>query len=392
MVGVTKFSGAAVLAVLAGLAAAHPGESHSSSHMKRELSARDANARLGSRALASCGNSAAAQELKARSIARRAQAVQKLRQKRGVTTPARKNRRELADLQSWEAVEHNKTGSVSYDMFTPLTDVFDGNTSCILSPEITAGPYYVVGEKMRSNVIESEYCDGVELFLEVQYVDINTCAPVPSVAVDIWNCNATGVYSGVESGQAGFDTTFLRGIQLTDSEGVVSFETIFPGHYSGRATHTHLLSHINATLETNGTISVWDAPVSHMGQLFWPEDLITEVEALAPYNTNTVDRTTNEEDMWSVLQADASYDPFPQYVFLGSDISDGLFAWMQIGINVSADYTADDYYSIAAYYGEDGGHAYEGSKFAGGGGGEAPSGGFSGTPPTGAAPTATASA
>lgn len=50
--------------------------------------------------------------------------------------------------------------------------------------------------------------------------------------------------------------------------------------------------------------------------------------------------------MWSVLQADAAFDPIPQYVYLGDSIEDGLFAWIQIGINSSADYTTDDYYGV----------------------------------------------
>jgi protocatechuate 3,4-dioxygenase beta subunit len=265
---------------------------------------------------------------------------------------AKKNRRDLADLEAWELVNHNMSGTYDYDMFTALTDVFSANTSCILAPEVTDGPYYVVGEYMRSNVKESEYCEGVDLFLEVQYVDITTCEPVPAVAVDIWNANATGVYSGIYTSgnyaSGGYNSTYLRGIQLTDHDGVVSFETIFPGHYDGRATHTHLLAHTGATVEPNGTISVYDAAVAHIGQLFWPEDLRSAAEAVYPYTTNEQAVTTNDEDMWSIVQADASYDPFPQYLYLGSDISDGLFAWIQIGINTSVDYTSDSYYTIAA--------------------------------------------
>lgn len=286
------------------------------------------------------------------------------------------------------------TSSASYDMFTPLEDVFAANSSCILSPEVTAGPYYIVGEYLRSNVIETEYCDGVPLFLEVQYVDVNTCEPLPAVAVDIWNCNATGIYSGVsiEGNYAadGVNSTYLRGVQVTDHDGVASFETIFPGHYEGRATHTHLLTHTNATVMPNGTISVWGAPVAHIGQLFWPETLRSAVEELAPYNTNTQAITTNEEDMWSILQADASYDPFPQFIYLGDDLSDGLFAWIQIGVDATVDYQSDDYYAVAGYLDADGGHA-EDSGIGGGGGGGAPgNGSFTGSMPSGAAPTGTA--
>lgn len=50
---------------------------------------------------------------------------------------------------------------------------------------------------IRKNVKEDKYSDGVDLYLEVQYIDIETCEPVPGVYVDIWNANATGVYSGI---------------------------------------------------------------------------------------------------------------------------------------------------------------------------------------------------
>ncbi|KAI8623811.1 Intradiol ring-cleavage dioxygenase [Xylariaceae sp. FL1651] len=380
------------VSLLAGYAAAHPGESHSDAHMKREIAARDNAASLGARSLGACSNSAASQALKARSIKRRAEAVKNIREKRGIKTHAKKGKRTLEDLQAYEAINHNMTGQISYNAFTPLEEVFSANTSCILAPYVTDGPYYVVGEKLRSNVKEAQFSDGIDLFLEVQYIDVNTCAAIPSVAVDIWNCNATGVYSGVESGQGGLNTTFLRGIQLTDYEGVATFETIFPGHYVGRAPHTHLLAHKNATVQSNGTISVWGAPVSHIGQLFYPEELRVEVEATAPYNQNTQALTTNDEDAWSILQADPNFDPIPQFVYLGDSIEDGLFAWIQIGINGSADYTTDQYYGIAAYLDEEGGHA-TGS----GGGAGAPSGG-NGTMPSGMpsgsvsgpAPTATA--
>ncbi|TGJ79259.1 hypothetical protein E0Z10_g9507 [Xylaria hypoxylon] len=368
--------------LLTGYVTAHPGEAHDATHMKREIVARDNAASIGARSLGACSNSAASQALKARSIKRRAEAVRDIRKKRGLVTPARKGKRTLEDLQAYEAINHNMTDQYSYDMFTPLETVFSANTSCILAPYITDGPYYVVGEKMRSNVKESEFSEGVDLFLEVQYIDVNNCQAVPSVAIDIWNCNATGVYSGVESGQAGLNTTFLRGIQLTDYEG-------FPGHYEGRAPHTHLLAHTNASVKSNGTISVYGAPVSHIGQLFWPEELRVEVEATAPYNQNTGELTTNDEDMWSILQADESFDPIPQFIYLGDSIEDGLFAWIQIGINSSADYTTDDYYGVAAYFDEDGGHS-TGTGAGGppggpGGNGTAPTGSASGVAPTASA-------
>lgn len=381
-------------AIAAGVAVAHPGEQHSNEHIRREIDVRDAHAAHGARALSQCANTATARRVKQRNIQRRVDKVQALRKERGINTNAKKFRRDLAALEEWETVNHNYTGIAAYDMFTALENVFDANTSCILAPEVTAGPYYVQGEYFRSNVKEAEWSEGLDLFLEVQYVDISTCAPVPAVAVDIWNANATGVYSGISvSGnyaEDGVNSTYLRGIQLTDHEGVVSFETIFPGHYDGRATHTHLLAHTNASLLSNGTISVFNKPVAHIGQLFYPEELRTAVEATSPYNTNTVDITSNDDDMWSIVQADSSYDPFPQFLYLGDDITDGLFAWIQIGINSTVDYQNDEYYAVAGYLAADGGHAEANSlQSAGGGGGDA---GGNGTAPSGTPPSSTASA
>lgn len=382
-------------ALLIGAVIAHPGETHDTQHMKREIVARDHAARNAARSLGSCSNSQAARSLKQRAVARRAQQVKSLRAKRNIKSASKKYRRDLSDLEAWEDVNHNMTGISAYDMFTALETVFEANTSCILAPEVTDGPYYVVGENLRSNVKEEEYCDGIDLFLEVQYVDIETCEPVPAVAVDVWNCNATGIYSGISTSgnyaADGYNSTYLRGIQLTDHDGVVQFETIFPGHYDGRATHTHLLAHTNATVQPNGTISVWNAPVTHIGQLFWPEALRSAVEATYPYTTNTQAVTSNDDDQWSIVQTDASYDPFPQFVYLGEDITDGLFAWIQIGINASADYSADSYYGVAAYLDEDGGHAESGSAIGGGGQGGG-NGTMNGTMPSGSMPSAAPSA
>lgn len=386
MVAFSRIS--AGLACLTASVFAHPGEQHSKEHIRREIEARDLNAALGARALSQCSSSASARRLKQRSVKRRAETVNALREARGIKVNPKKYRRDLAALEEWETVNHNMTGVYDYDMFTALETVFDTNTSCVLAPEVTDGPYYIVGEYYRSNVKETQWSEGVDLFLEVQYVDINTCAGVPNVAVDTWSCNATGIYSGIyESGNYaadGINSTYLRGIQLTDSDGVVSFETIFPGHYTGRATHTHVLAHTNATLLDNGTISVWNQPVAHIGQLFYPEDLRSAVEATYPYSLNTQTATTNDEDMWSIVQTDESYDPFPQFVYLGDDITDGLFAWIQIGINTTADYQNDEYYAIAGYIGEDGGHSSSSSSGGSGGGGSG-----NGTAPSGSAPSGT---
>jgi len=134
------------------------------------------------------------------------------------------------------------------------------------------------------------------------------------------NCNSTGVYSGVVASNNGdvndasnINSTFLRGIQQTDSEGVAQFNTLFPGHYSGRATHTHVIAHVNATLLANNTLSGGD--VAFVGHMFWDQDLIYDIEALYPYNTNTIAITTNEDDSIFPNEA-ATIDPVFNYVRL----------------------------------------------------------------------------
>lgn len=119
--------------------------------------------------------------------------------------------------------------------------------------------------------------------------------------------------------------------------------------------------------------------VTHIGQVFWNTALRDAVEAVYPYTTNTQAVTTNEEDMWAPLQADNDYDPFPEFIYLGSDITDGLLAWIQVGINTTQDMTDDDYYSTAALHDANGGHCID--ECSAGGDGGAPSG--NGSVPTG---------
>ncbi|KAL2787100.1 Intradiol ring-cleavage dioxygenase [Aspergillus keveii] len=391
-----RFSGFLTLTA-ATLALAHPGEKHDPVALKRDIHARDVQAIKARQALDACSNSNEAVQLNQRNIARRAQTTRELRKNRGITANPQKWRRDLAALEEWEAIDHNKTGILNFSPNTPEEAIFGGNTSAILAPTITDGPYYVWGEITRQDVREDQYCEGVDVFLEVQYIDVNTCRPVQGAFVDIWNANATGIYSGIvatgNEAADGWDSTYLRGIQESDEDGIVTFQTIFPGHYEGRATHTHLLTHLNSSVNrNNGTLEVGTGSVAHIGQLFWNEVLRSAVEETSPYNTNTQDITTNADDMWSIEQASDEYDPFPEYVYLGQGLSDGLFAWIQIGINASADYTDNSYYSIAAYFDENGGHQNtDSSAFGGGGGGEAPSGAASsGAIPSGEVPSGTA--
>src|SRR5262249_40310184 len=93
---------------------------------------------------------------------------------------------------------------------------------------------------IRSNIDGSSIQTGIPLTLTITVVDSeNSCIGLQNAQVDIWHCNADGVYSG-EDVENTVGLTWLRGYQLTDSEGQVTFTTIFPGWYQGRTTHIHL--------------------------------------------------------------------------------------------------------------------------------------------------------
>lgn len=144
-----------------------------------------------------------------------------------------------------------------------------------------------------------------------------------------------------------------------------------PGHYSGRAPHIHILAHQNVTIFANGTLT--SDSITHVGQFFMDQSLITEVETTEPYASNTQNLMTNTED--SILSEEAeTINPFLEYVLLGDSINEGLMMWGTMGIDTSADYTV----SPAAYLTPDGGVANANSGM--GGGGAAPSGSMSGEP------------
>lgn len=120
--------------------------------------------------------------------------------------------------------------------------------TCVVRPEQTEGPYFVDLRLQRSDIRSDpethEVPDGIplELIFHVSTVAERTCTPLRDAVVDVWQCDAHGVYSGVRDTQGRFDTRgkrFLRGCQTTDAAGVARFLTIFPGWYEGRTVHIH---------------------------------------------------------------------------------------------------------------------------------------------------------
>jgi len=119
---------------------------------------------------------------------------------------------------------------------------------CVVRPQETPGPYYV-DEKLNRSDIRSDPSDGsvkdgapFELTFNVSQIAKGGCAPLAGAVVDVWHCDALGVYSDVRDGNGFFDTKgkkFLRGYQVTDNAGRATFKTIYPGWYEGRTVHIH---------------------------------------------------------------------------------------------------------------------------------------------------------
>jgi protocatechuate 3,4-dioxygenase beta subunit len=146
--------------------------------------------------------------------------------------------------------------------------VESGAVSCVLTPELTEGPYYIAGEKLRRDIREGH--PGTLLTLRLRVLNASTCRPIKGATVDIWHCDAAGNYSGFGGGAS--SRTFLRGIQKTDAEGLALFKTIYPGWYQGRAVHIHVKVHVGGN-------------VVHTGQFFFDDALNDAVYARSPYRT-----------------------------------------------------------------------------------------------------------
>jgi protocatechuate 3,4-dioxygenase beta subunit len=176
------------------------------------------------------------------------------------------------------------------------TTTTTANSSCTVSPEGEEGPYFVddsakgfARSDIRSNLDGSKTQDGIPLKLSVSVFDSeNGCAAMANVEVDIWHCNASGVYSG-EGVESTSGETWLRGYQLTDSNGLATFVTIVPGWYPGRTTHIHLrLRSAYDSTSTGGTNTT---------QLFFPQDVIIKISTtISPYSAEGTNPTTNATD------------------------------------------------------------------------------------------------
>jgi protocatechuate 3,4-dioxygenase beta subunit len=155
-----------------------------------------------------------------------------------------------------------------------------GAVACVLSPEMTEGPYYLPNEKLRRNITEG--LPGAPLSLHLSVADASTCKPIKGAAVDIWHASAGGKYSGEQANDT-VGQTFLRGIQRTDANGLALFTTVYPGWYPGRTVHIHVKVHVGGN-------------VAHTGQLFFRDSFTDVVYRRAPYSGRSARDVRNTDD------------------------------------------------------------------------------------------------
>ena len=167
--------------------------------------------------------------------------------------------------------------------------------ACVLTPAQTEGPYFV-DERLQRSDIRVDPADGstrpgalLALTLRIASVQGQRCVPLAGATVDIWHCDAKGVYSDGNDVRAAGPTRgskFLRGYQVTDAAGRVRFATIYPGAYPGRAVHIHFKVRASAR----------NAPRDFTSQLYFDDSLTDRVHAREPYAGAVERRTRNGRD------------------------------------------------------------------------------------------------
>ncbi|RJS24134.1 protocatechuate 3,4-dioxygenase [Corallococcus sp. H22C18031201] len=196
-------------------------------------------------------------------------------------------------------------------------------SACKLTCEATLGPCYARTLE-RQDISEGH--DGLPVRLAFLIVD-ETCKPIPGASVDIWHAAPEGLYSGEDAST--FCTSadakavaarWFRGVQTTDANGRVQFDTCFPGWYSSRTIHIHF------TVRLNGQEYV-------TSQLFFDDALDDEIVNTQPlYNARGPRDTTNAHD--NVVSADSVVD----YLFQTQRMPDGaMLAWKTLVIRSSLD-------------------------------------------------------
>jgi protocatechuate 3,4-dioxygenase beta subunit len=234
------------------------------------------------------------------------------------------------------------------------------SAGCMLAAEQTEGPYYVDQRLIRHDISEGR--PGIALDLQIIVLDGLRCIPIQNAAVNIWHCDAVGVYSGYTAQSMGGpppmdgrrppppafrdgegppppmhrgpqdSSRFFRGVQLTDAAGKAEFKTIYPGWYMGRDTHIHVKVHTAGSVQGANYMG---GRVCHTGQLFFPEDVTDSVARLPPYATHSIERTLQQDD--DIFTSQHGSDFVVSLAQLNSrTIADGFVARVVMGVDPNA--------------------------------------------------------
>lgn len=165
----------------------------------------------------------------------------------------------------------------------------------VATPELTEGPFFNDDGIMRSNLLEgttrSSVVDGYPLELRIRIWELSgqSARPLKGAKVDVWHCDAIGVYSGETNGGRGQNTVgqnWLRGFLITDKSGLTVFKTIWPGWYPGRTIHIHFKIRLLVNGQTYDFTSQW----------FFDDAMSDQIMLLAPYSQYPNRSTRNSND------------------------------------------------------------------------------------------------
>jgi len=211
-----------------------------------------------------------------------------------VVTPTGTTGTAAAPATATTAATAAATATTAEATATPEATLAATLPSCVVRPEMTEGPYFV-DEMLNRADIRSDPSDGsvregapLRLTFLVSQIGASACTPLAGAQVDIWHCDAAGVYS--DATDRGFNTKgkkFLRGYQVTDNKGVAGFTTIYPGWYAGRAVHIHFKIRTSAGATTTHEFT---------SQLFFDDALSDQVFTQAPYTGRGQRTTRNSND------------------------------------------------------------------------------------------------
>ena len=195
---------------------------------------------------------------------------------------------------------------------------------CVLIPQETEGPYPLDlsqdATKFRQDITEGR--SGLPLNVILTVVNINDgCAPIQNARIDIWHCDKDGVYSGYS--QPGANTvgqTFMRGIQMTDSNGQVEFKTIYPGWYAGRITHIHFQVFLSSVLRATS-------------QMAFPEDVTKSVYTTDLYKDKGQNTSVSGNATDNVFGGSADDLAHEMATITPNETTGGYNATLTIGMN-----------------------------------------------------------